>query len=233
MNVTADRRARSSWLLAFGDVITLLITFFIMVIALNNAQVSKLQRWTDQQITVAYQSFAEEIKNQGLQVISVTQTPQGILFAVQSSAAFNSADYYPSQQLLGELQYLGSLLRENRLFNLQNLPQEAKIIDYALDQGMQWKAEIVIEGHTDNDPILPTSPLRNNWFLSAMRAQTVMDELFKVSQLPADLFSISGYSEYHPVADNGSEAGKELNRRIEILLTAGFEKLQEAGAVAN
>jgi chemotaxis protein MotB len=99
-----EKRARSGWLLAFGDVVTLLITFFIMVIVLNKTQVSKLQVWADQQVSEAYEELAQQITNQGLQVVSVVRTPQGILLKVQSAAAFNSADYYPSEQLKEELQ---------------------------------------------------------------------------------------------------------------------------------
>lgn len=227
LKLSPDRRARSGWLLAFGDVITLLITFFIMVIVLNKVHVSKLQVWADQQVTIAYEEMAKQIENQGLQVISAVRTPQGILFKVQSAAAFNSADYYPSAQLKDELQYLGALLQQSRLFNLQNLPQEQAVIEYAKEQGMRWQTEVMVEGHTDNDPILANSPLRNNWFLSAMRAQTVMDELYQASALPANLFSISGYGEYHPIQSNDSAAGKEQNRRIEILLTAGFVQHQQ------
>jgi len=227
-----EKRARSGWLLAFGDVVTLLITFFIMVIVLNKTQVSKLQVWADQQVSEAYEELAQQITNQGLQVVSAVRTPQGILLKVQSAAAFNSADYYPSEQLKEELQYLGILLKQSRLFTLQDSinPQKRAVLDYAAEEGFYWNSEIVIEGHTDNDPIQPASPLRNNWFLSAMRAQTVMEELFKASDLPAEQFSISGYGEHHPVQSNDNEIGKEQNRRIEILITAGFVRhLQDAG----
>lgn len=223
-----EKRARSGWLLAFGDVVTLLITFFIMVIVLNKTQVSKLQVWADRQVTAAYQEIDRQIKNQNLQVISVDRTPQGILLKVQSAAAFNSADYFPSEQLKEEVQYLGFLLKQSSLFRLTETEDKQKraILDYAAQDGLYWNSEIVIEGHTDSDPILPNSPLRNNWFLSAMRAQTVMEALYQSSALPAEKFSISGYAEYHPVQSNATEVGKEQNRRIEILLTAGFVKHQ-------
>ncbi|BBP44984.1 chemotaxis protein MotB [Thiosulfatimonas sediminis] len=219
-----DKRARSGWLLAFGDVITLLITFFIMMIVLNKTQVSKLQVWADEQVNSAYLELEQQIDNQGLQVVSVHRTPQGILFKVQSAAAFDRAGYTPSAQLQEELQYLGVLLKQSRLFRLadQDSPQTRVILEYAAQQDLYWNAEIVIEGHTDSDSILPNSPLQNNWFLSAMRAQTVMDQLFQASELPPQQFSISGFAEHHPVQSNETAAGKERNRRIEILLTAGF-----------
>ena len=49
MNIVLER-AKSAWLLAFGDVITLLITFFIMTIVLNKGEISKIQKWVDQQV---------------------------------------------------------------------------------------------------------------------------------------------------------------------------------------
>jgi len=89
---------------------------------------------------------------------------------------------------------------------------------------MQWLAEVIVEGHTDNDKVDPLSRLRNNFFLSTLRAQSVMQTLYVQSGLPAELFSVSGYGEWQPIVLNNTEQGKRQNRRVEILLTASFQK---------
>ncbi len=79
---------------------------------------------------------------------------------------------------------------------------------------------IVVEGHTDNVPISPALKGRfpTNWELSTARAVVVVRYLQETVGIDPTVIAASGYSEYHPVADNGNEEGKARNRRIEIIL---------------
>ncbi|WP_029406806.1 flagellar motor protein MotB [Thiomicrorhabdus sp. Milos-T2] len=223
MNVVMER-AKSAWLLAFGDVITLLITFFIMTIALNKGEISKIQKWVDKQVTQSYQKLSLEVEKQNLQVIKVDRTARGVLLTIQSDNAFKSGSYQPSEQLNAELLSLAKVITNIPLLNINQSAENKKVIEQAKQEGMQWYSEIRIEGHTDNDPINPFSRLRNNYFLSTLRAESVMQVLYLNSGLPAQQFSVSGYGEWQPIADNRSEEGKRKNRRVEILMTASFQK---------
>lgn len=226
MNVVVER-AKSAWLLAFGDVITLLITFFIMAIALNKGEISKVQRWVDDQVTESYQVLADEIKHQNLQVIKVDRTARGVLLSIQSDNAFESGSFTPTAQLKQELEALGKVLKKTPLLNILQSESNRKVIERAKEDGMQWYSEIRVEGHTDNDPINPLSRLRNNYFLSTLRAESVMQTLYRASALPAQLFSVSGYGEWQAIADNLTEDGKRHNRRVEVLITASFQKINQ------
>jgi outer membrane protein OmpA-like peptidoglycan-associated protein len=76
------------------------------------------------------------------------------------------------------------------------------------------KVDIRIGGYTDNtgDPAV-------NLTLSQERATTVMGELAKLDVDPSRM-DAKGYGEEHPVADNATEAGRALNRRISLRVTA-------------
>jgi outer membrane protein OmpA-like peptidoglycan-associated protein len=76
------------------------------------------------------------------------------------------------------------------------------------------KVDIRIGGYTDNtgDPAV-------NLTLSQERATTVMGELAKLDVDPSRM-DAKGYGEEHPVADNATEAGRTLNRRISLRVTA-------------
>ncbi|WP_326514650.1 OmpA/MotB family protein [Clostridium intestinale] len=76
-----------------------------------------------------------------------------------------------------------------------------------------------IEGHTDNRPI-KTKEFDSNWELSTSRAVNVLRELVEISKLNSNMFSAVGYSEFHPVADNGSEEGMTQNRRVDFFIEA-------------
>lgn len=75
----------------------------------------------------------------------------------------------------------------------------------------KWK----IEGHTDN-----TGSYQLNKNLSLQRAQAVFDYLVK-SGIKADRLSVDGYGPDFPIADNSTETGRALNRRVTISLDEG------------
>lgn len=81
-----------------------------------------------------------------------------------------------------------------------------------------------VAGHTDNVPIGPPSTFKNNLELSTARAVTVTDYLVEKGMNPAHL-SAAGYSAYQPVASNGTEAGRQENRRIEIILVPNLAEV--------
>lgn len=74
---------------------------------------------------------------------------------------------------------------------------------------------IEIEGHTDNVP-MHNAQFANNNELSSARALSVFDYLVDHTTLDPALIKHSGRGEYVPVADNGTDAGRAKNRRVEI-----------------
>jgi len=75
---------------------------------------------------------------------------------------------------------------------------------------------IGIEGHTDNVPI-KYSKWKSNWELSAHRALSVLHYL-EENGVTAKRLSAIGYGEYHPVESNNNARGRQLNRRVEIVI---------------
>ncbi|PIE31012.1 hypothetical protein CSA57_01455 [candidate division KSB3 bacterium] len=85
---------------------------------------------------------------------------------------------------------------------------------------------IRVEGHTDSQIIGPDLQkiYPSNWHLSVIRAVNVVRYLEDVVKIPPEKLYAVGFGPYHPVADNETEAGRALNRRIEIVLTPEFER---------
>lgn len=77
---------------------------------------------------------------------------------------------------------------------------------------------IQVEGFTDNQPI-NTPRFPSNWELSAARAASVVHLLDRYGIQP-DRMSATGYGEYKPVADNSTEAGRQKNRRVVLVVLA-------------
>jgi len=76
------------------------------------------------------------------------------------------------------------------------------------------KTAVVVQGHTD-----ATGPAAHNQDLSERRAESVGGALVARGVAPTRLVA-TGYGETLPVASNGSERGRRLNRRVAILLKA-------------
>jgi outer membrane protein OmpA-like peptidoglycan-associated protein len=80
------------------------------------------------------------------------------------------------------------------------------------------KTLIDVNGHTDS-----TGSVDYNMDLSVRRAQSVAAYLENQGVLHTRVF-VQGFGPHYPVADNGTDAGRSQNRRVELVLkplTAG------------
>ena len=78
---------------------------------------------------------------------------------------------------------------------------------------------IVVEGHTDSDPIRKTANLyKNNWELGMKRSTEVVDYLTTFKGVDPKRVRATSYGENQPIADNGNSSGRAKNRRVEIVV---------------
>lgn len=91
----------------------------------------------------------------------------------------------------------------------------ASVINAHPDAGV-----VVIEGHTDD-----RGDDDSNMSLSQARAESVMAYLIKRG-VPEERLRAQGFGETKPIADNGSNAGRSANRRVEFVLqnSSGIEQ---------
>lgn len=101
----------------------------------------------------------------------------------------------------------------------------AKIAESLLPFGNQ----ISFEGHTDNIP-MRSATFQSNWELSTARATNLARHVMDQHGLSPEKIAVTGYGEYRPVADNGTEEGRKQNRRVDIVLqgatTGDIEEIQ-------
>jgi len=76
--------------------------------------------------------------------------------------------------------------------------------------------KVAVEGHTDSTPI-KHSGWKSNWELSAHRALSVVHHMIGKGVVPERL-TASGCGEFQPVASNSTREGRQLNRRVEIVV---------------
>ncbi len=77
--------------------------------------------------------------------------------------------------------------------------------------------EFVVEGHTDNQPIVH-SGWNSNWELGAARALTILHELTDFHGIEPQNLSATSFGEFHPVSTNSTPEGRRQNRRAVIVI---------------
>lgn len=78
--------------------------------------------------------------------------------------------------------------------------------------------QIIVAGHTDNAPLNSTGRFRDNWALSAARAAAVVRHFSTVNNISGKRLEAHGYGDTRPVDSNFTVAGRDRNRRVEIIL---------------
>lgn len=95
------------------------------------------------------------------------------------------------------------------------------LVDVAKAIESEGTLEIMVEGHTDTDPLNGTAYPKDNWDLSVLRATEVVKIILASSKVKPTILSAAGRSEYYPI--NASDKSK--NRRIEIILQPKLDEL--------
>jgi chemotaxis protein MotB len=112
-------------------------------------------------------------------------------------------------------------INDNVLFNSGSSEVSVKDEEIAREISdllvMDPPREVIISGHTDDDPI-STSTYHSNWELSVMRSVNFMKVVLENDKLDPRWFSAKGYGEFKPIASNDTAEGKEKNRRVEVLI---------------
>ena len=95
-------------------------------------------------------------------------------------------------------------------------PQGARVLDAMTPVLKSLSNEMVVEGHTDSQPISSVQ-FASNWELSTARATTVLRYLLRKG-LQAQSISAAGYADTRPLADGTSTAANARNRRVAIVI---------------
>ena len=213
--------ARSSWVLSYGDTVTLLICFFIMMISVRAGQINKVHAWVNDRLDETAIEIQEAMDGTGIEEISVSRNSKGVQITLNDPRLFEVASAQPRSSHLYQLDEVAASIQNLNIFRLMDT-EHAAFLGELQTSGLQWLVEIRIEGHTDNMPLTRNALYRDNWELSAARAQAIMIQLQERTALSPSIFAIGGFGEFQPIGDNNTQAGREINRRVEIFIGASL-----------
>ncbi|WP_447927637.1 OmpA/MotB family protein [Vreelandella sp. EE27] len=197
---TGDGDSEDGWLTSYLDVLTLLITLFVLLLALTPAGTGDEAAGTPTTSGIQPLSSGLQPLHSGLspamdgldiQGVSVSEGREGITLRIDDSLLFDSGAARLTAQGEEVLESLG------------------EVID-------TFDGEISVEGHTDNVPIA-TASFASNWELSTGRAIAVVRHLEEEGVARERLRAV-GYADTRPLEANDSVSGRAANRRVEFVL---------------
>jgi chemotaxis protein MotB len=198
------------WLTTYGDMMTLLMTFFVLLFSMSTIDPVKLQQFGDSlgqhqgskikekkvSLTQINKEVIKLVKEQNMESqVEVTMTSRGVTLGIASDIAFQTGSAILAEPI--------------KDFLIKVVPTMRKAT-YA----------IAVEGHTDNVP-MRSAQYPSNWELSAARSSSVIRYLDSEGVSP-DKFRAIGFGDTRPKVKNDTQAGRSKNRRVEItFLTIG------------
>lgn len=223
-------RCLPGWLQTFGDLMSLLLTFFVLLLSMATFDKKKIQE------AIGSLSGALSVLEGGIKTeVSVKRVQQATPIedtdetddvvnqlsrtVIEYNEMTNSAD---GPVISLEESEEGFIIRlpANLLFE----PGSAKITNEdatlfikritMIIKQLPPDIHVVARGHTDNDQ-LESVNFVDNWELSAERGLSVVRELLKAG-LDGKKISAAGYGEYEPITTNNTPEGRAKNRRVDL-----------------
>ncbi|RUM28393.1 MAG: flagellar motor protein MotB [Aquifex sp.] len=218
-----------AWLTSFGDLMSLLLTFFILLYSMSVISLEKF-----------YQVLKGIISAFGAQSVVFEEgtMPEGRRIKIpMENFHFRKVKYKELKKIAQEIKaemskrgiwsdyaVTGECLRirvnTDKFFppGEDVLLKEARGLILNLCYKLKpYSLPINIEGHTDNRPI-HTPKFPSNWELSIARAISVLQVFEKECGYPSDKLSIFGYADTRPIASNDTPEGRRKNRRVEFCI---------------
>jgi len=196
-----------AWLLTYSDMITLLVTFFVIMLAVSKIDPIKVEMLTKSmnqamdktKVTqVSIEKLVEDVekmivKEQLEDAVDVSVTARGVAVSAKGKVLFPSG-------------------------STQLLTTGYTILDNMVNIILETPYNVAVEGHTDNIPISGSlaSLFPSNWELSSARASTIVRRLVEKG-VPAERLRAVGLADTQPIAPNNTEDGRQKNRRVTLV----------------
>jgi len=195
------------WVVSYADFVTMLLALFMVMYAVLRMDNQKLiefqnkmqQTFSNQPNVTKYQAekqaHVEKIIRDNLsqsKSVKLLKSDKGLIIRVNNKVLFDE----------------GSASLK---------PQAQKTLDEITKVLTKIDNPVIIEGHTDSTPIKNTK-YPSNWELSTARATDIISYIVRNGRISPKRLCAVGYGEYMPTADNTTSSGRNLNRRVDIIV---------------
>ncbi|MDP7166739.1 MAG: flagellar motor protein MotB [Nitrospinota bacterium] len=207
----------AEWLMTFGDMMALLLTFFVLLIGISSPDPGKFDQAiksiadalgaapvstetlmvAEKESEASFENLGNQVKeiiNEGnmQDVVEVEVNEKGIVLNIVGGALFKSGGARVTKGIKPLILEVGLMVKK--------LPYK-----------------IIVEGHTDSSKTRG-GRYPSNWELSAARAAAVVRVMVEVAGVGPERFSAVGYAEFRPLYAQ-TKANRAKNRRVEIIIS--------------
>jgi len=150
------------------------------------------------------ESISEALKPYNGNDLTIKEEDGKVYIILENDMLFRSGSWKINSKGEETIMVLGSVLGENPDLKIQ------------------------VEGHTDNKAFKENK--MTNWDLSTKRASAIVQIFSQNENINPQNLTAAGRGEFDPIADNETEEGRTINRRIEIIISP---KLDEISNIIN
>lgn len=232
-----------AWMTTYGDMVTLLLCFFVLLFAMSEVDVQKFeavirsfqgslgvldggQILDEGNLQDRYlNDYWMDIYEVSTEDEELEEDPLESEFAelIERLEIYLEEEGLEASVLISEerrglvLRFQDDVLFDPGMSELK--PGAMQILDFfarlITDEEFEDKF-LRVEGHTDNVDSRPMH--ETNWELSVERAVSAGRYLIEEHDINPERVSMAGYSEYHPIASNMTPEGRAQNRRVDIVV---------------
>lgn len=219
--VEEDEIDTDAWMATFSDLLSLMLTFFVLLFAMKSVDEGKFEK------SIGY------FKQGGIGILRagnkmpvmppdakiIDPDVMKVFSPDEVQSVFNNTRMHGQMMFRREKQGTVFSISSTGLFFPEQAvfrPEALEIIDeiVLLTQGATY--EIQVEGHTDNLP-LESSLYPSNWELSVARASRVVRYMLKDGKLDPKRLSVIGYGDSRPLVKNDTPENRSKNQRVDIV----------------
>jgi chemotaxis protein MotB len=234
-----EHQNHEAWAIPYGDLVTLLLAFFVVMYAISSVNEGKYRVVADS-LNAAFRGPATttdpvqvgekaattaaapivqlepEVKTMALRQLAQQVTEAMDALIVQGLVDVQAGDGFVEIAIRSDLLFASGVAK---------LAPEAQTAIRMLGDALKaFPNSIRVEGHTDNVPVAGGA-FASNWELSAARAASVVHMLVDSGVDPRRL-SVVAFGEFRPVLPNATPDGRNANRRV-VLTIEGSEPATE------
>ena len=224
----------TAWLGTYGDMITLMLCFFVMLYNPSEVDVTQmatitqsLQMQETETTSGGLSLSAGQLSDLGNNINSLPSLEKGksLGMAKKKAVSLFAPDVKSNKITItsDERGLIITLLSDNFFeegsaeLNINDTRETLlRLADFFRSDELKGR-RFRIEGHTDSTPVAENSIFPSNWELSTTRAVNVLNYLADYGVREND-FSVAGYSDTRPKFSNDTAEGRAYNRRVDIII---------------
>ncbi|MBO5825138.1 MAG: flagellar motor protein MotB [Treponema sp.] len=228
------QKPSKAWMDTYGDMITLMLCFFVMLYNPSEVDVTQLAtitqslQMTETENTSGGLSLsAGRLSDLGNNINSLPSLEKGksLGLAKKKAVSLFAPDVKSNRITItsDERGLIITLLSDNFFeqgsaeLNINETRETLlRLADFFKSAEMKNR-RFRIEGHTDNAPVAENSKYLSNWELSSERAINVLHYLADYG-VDENQFSVAGYADTRPKFSNDTPESRAYNRRVDIII---------------